>query len=92
MEPNKIYTYEEDMKNSLEYFKKYQYVLTLSMREWVELVNNMKFALKTVGKVDEMKFDRAKRKYESLEKKYFILMLYFELVANDKSLKNFEMV
>ncbi|HOI46313.1 MAG TPA: hypothetical protein PLR26_01145 [Bacilli bacterium] len=78
--------------NSLEYFKKYQYVLTLSMREWVELINNMKFALKTIGKVDEMKFDRAKRKYDSLEKKYFILMLYFELVANDKSLKNFEMV
>jgi hemoglobin-like flavoprotein len=77
---------------SIEYFKKYGFVLTLSMREWVELINNMKFALKTIGKIDEMKFDKAKRKYEILEKKCFILMLYFELVANDKSLKNFEMV
>jgi len=83
-----------DSKNqtSIEYFRKYNYVLTLSMREWVELINNMKFALKTVGKIDAMKYDRAKRKYEILEKKCFILMLYFELVANDKSLKNFEMV
>jgi hypothetical protein len=77
---------------SIEYFKKYSYVLTLSMREWVELINNMKFALKTIGNIDQMKYDKAKRKYEMLEKKCFILMLYFELVANDKSLKNFEMV
>jgi|GEM_PF-2443721 len=84
----------QDLKrlSSLEFFKKYTYVLTLTMREWVELINNMKFTIKTIGKIDTMRLDRAKKKYEALEKKCFILMLYFELVASDKSLRNFEMV
>lgn len=58
----------------VKFLEKYQTIITLSFKEWVDIFNNIKFTLKYVGNINKTKYLNLIKKYERLEVIYFILL------------------
>lgn len=79
--------------NNPEYVKTYNYeyflsstlVLTLTLPEWIELFNKIRYVLRIVNDVNIIDYVDFKQNYLKLEIRYFILMLYMESTSKEDS-------
>lgn len=67
-----IYNYDYN------YFLESSTVITLSLPQWIELFNKIRYVLRTVSDVNVINYVDFKNYYQKLEVRYFILMLYME--------------
>jgi hypothetical protein len=65
----------------IKFLEQYRTIITLSVKEWVDIFNNIKFTLKYVGNINKTKYNALMRKYERLEVIYFILMAALDVEA-----------
>lgn len=74
----------------VKFLEKYQTIITLNFKEWVDIFNNIKFTLKYVGNINKTKYQALIKKYERLEVIYFILLAArdVEMIESELLVKN----
>ena len=70
-----------DKKYSYEYFLDSEVIITLDIKEWIDLFNKIRFAVKLIQDIEMDKFLSLKEKYDHLETIYAILMMRHEIAS-----------
>lgn len=62
----------------LKYFIKSDVVITLEIKEWIDLYSKIKFVMKQLGNYDKKQYEKLIKNYNVLEARYAILMMHVE--------------
>lgn len=68
-----------------DYFLDSPLVLTLTLPEWIELFNKIRYVLRVVSDINIINYVDFRQNYLQLEIRYFILMLYMESMSKEDS-------
>lgn len=68
-------------KYSYNYFLDSEVIITLDVKEWVDLFNKIRFTVKLIQDIEMDKFLSLKEKYDHLETIYAILMMRHEIAS-----------
>lgn len=74
---------EHIQKYDFNFFLESSLVLTLTLPQWIELFNKIRYVLRTTSEVNVISYVDFKNNYQKLEVRYFILMLYMESKSKD---------
>lgn len=66
-------------KYNYHYFLEQDFALTLTINEWINLFNKLRFVYKHLQNVNEIELLKLNRKYKELENRYIILLLANEI-------------